>query len=80
MPTYAQLITYPYLIFQKSDTFMDCLKLWNVKPVGDTTFINLKEHMRQEYLALQEVGGLAINSSTMNHVSLVQELKTHQTA
>ena len=35
-------------------------------------------HIRSEYLTLQEVGGLTINGSMMNHASLVHELKTQQ--
>ena len=56
---------------------MEGLKSWNKKSAGDKTFANLKLHMRSEYLALHEVGGLTING-TMNHASLVRELKTHQ--
>ena len=76
--TDTQLVTYAYLIFQKTGIFMEGLKSWNAKPTADRTFVNFKMHMRSEYLDLQEVGGLTINNSTLSQVNLVKELKSHQ--
>ena len=76
--TDTQLVTYAYLIFQKTGIFMEGLKSWNARPTPDKTFVNLKMHMQREYLDLQEVGGLTVNNSTLSQVNLVQELKIHQ--
>ena len=76
--TDTQLVTYAYLIFQKSGIFMDGLKSWNTKTAQDCTFVNFKFHMRKEYLDSQEVGGLTINNSTLNQVNMIQETKDHQ--
>ena len=70
-----QLVTYAYLIFQKSGIFMDSLRRWNTKPIADQTFDNFKKFMRTEYLDLQAVGGLTVATSSIN---MVQELKDHQ--
>ena len=50
--TDTQLVTYAYLIFQKTGVFMDGLKSWNEKDVADRTFTKFKLHMCKEYLAL----------------------------
>ena len=34
--------------------------------------------MRQEYLDLQEVGGLTVNNSLLNQANVIQDLKDHQ--
>ena len=76
--TDTQQVTYAYLIFQKTGIFMDGLKMWNSKPNNTKTFSNFRLHMRQEYLDLQDVGGLTINNSINNQANLIQELKDHQ--
>ena len=58
---------------------MESLKRWNQKVAADKTYNNMKAYMRKEYLDLQEVGGLTVNS-TLNQANLVQELKEHQDA
>ena len=75
--TDTQLVTYAYLIFQKSDIFMDALTIWNIKIASDRTLANLRTHIRKEYLDLQEVGGLTINNSSLSQVNMVQELKRY---
>ena len=47
--TDKQLVTYAYLIFQKSGIFMQSLKDWNVKLPGAQTFPNV---MRQQHCEL----------------------------
>ena len=76
--TDKQLVTYAYLIFQRSGIFMDGLNAWNAKGSQDKIFTNFKCHMRKNYLDLQEAGGLTVNTSTLNHVNLLQEPKKHQ--
>ena len=73
--TDTQLVDYGYLIFQKSGIFQDSLRKWNNKPDADQTFRNFKTFMRKEYLDLQDVGGLTVQTSSLN---LVKELKEHQ--
>ena len=73
--TDTQLVTYAYLVFQKTGIFMTSLKEWNAKPDADKTFVNFKVFMRQQYLDLQAVGGLMIQHSSLN---IVQELKDNQ--
>ena len=75
----TQLVTYVYLIFQKSSIFMDSLTAWNMKIASDRTFANLKIHMRKDYLDLQEVGG-PINNLSLSQANMIQELKVHQEA
>ena len=53
--TDTQLVTYTYLIFEKSGIFMDGLKVWNAKIAQDHIFTSFKTHIREEYLDLQEV-------------------------
>ena len=79
--TDTQLVDMSYLIFQKSGIFMDSLLRWNKKASVDQTFTNLKSFMRNEYLALQEVGGLTVNNSILNQANIAQqinEIKEHQ--
>ena len=76
--TDTQLVTYAYLIFQKTGIFMDGLKKWNSKPPVDKTFASFKVHMRQEYSDLQDIGGLTINNSLLSQANMIKELKEHQ--
>ena len=76
--TDKQLVTYVYLIFQKSGIFMNGLKLWNKKTAQDSTFTNFKTPLRKEYSDLQEVGSITINNSSLNQVKMIQEIKDHQ--
>ena len=46
--TDTQLVTYAYLIFQKTGIFMDGLKKWNGQASNSKTFANFRLHMRQE--------------------------------
>ena len=70
-----QLITYAYLVFQKAGIFMTSLKDWNAKNPQLKTFACFKIYTRQQYLDLEAVGGLAIQTSSFN---LIQELKKNQ--
>ena len=76
--TDMQLVTYAYLIFQKTGIFMDGLKVWNSKASNLKTFVNFKVHMRKEYSDLQDVGGLTIQNTMPNQANMIQELKDHQ--
>ena len=71
----TQLVTYPYLIFQKKDIWMESLKMWIKNPIVNKTFENLKKFTREEYWELQAVGELTIQSSSLN---LIRELKEYQ--
>ena len=72
--TDTQLVTYAYLIFQKTGIFMDGLKSWNSKASNLKTFKNFKIHLRKEYSDLQEVGGLTINNAMPNQANMIKEL------
>ena len=74
----TQLVTYAYLIFQRTGIFMEGLKSWNSKASNLKTFKEFKKHMRQEYSDLQDVGGLTVNNSLTNQSNIIQELKAHQ--
>jgi len=76
--TDMQLVTYAYLIFQKTRIFTDGLKVWNSKPSNLKTFVNFKIHMRKEYSDLQDVGGLTIQNTMPGQANMIQELKDHQ--
>ena len=76
--TDTQLVTYAYLIFQRTGIFMEGLKKWNSKASRDKSFANFKIHMRQEYSDLQDVGGLSVNNTLLNQANILQELKDHQ--
>ena len=73
--TDKQLVTYAYLIFQKSGIFMQSLKDWNVKLPGLQTFPNFKIFMRQQHRELKKVGGLTIQNSSLN---MMKEIKMNQ--
>ena len=34
--------------------------------------------MQQEYINLQAVGGLTIKNMSLNHINIIEELKSHQ--
>ena len=70
--TDTQLITYAYLVFQKTGIFMTSLKEWNAKIPASKTFAGFKLFMRQQYLDLDAVGGLTVQNSSLN---MMQELK-----
>ena len=57
---------------------MDRLKWWNSKATASNTFTNFKMNIRQEYLDLQDIGGLTINNTMFNQANIFQELKDHQ--
>ena len=54
---------------------MNSLKEWNTRPHMNKTFVNFKIFMRQQYLDLQAVGGLTMQTSSLN---IVQQLKENQ--
>ena len=64
--TDTQLVTYAYLVFQKSGTFMNSLKEWNARSHVNKAFVNFKMFMRQQYLDLQAVGGLTLTTFLLN--------------
>ena len=73
--TDTQLVTYAYLCFQKVGIFQNSLLRWNAKLVADKTFALFKIFMRKEYLDLDAVGGLTVESSSLN---LIRELQSIQ--
>ena len=70
-----QLITYVYLVFQKAGIFMTILKDWNTKIPQLKYFARFKIYMRRQYLDLEAVGDLIIQTSSLN---MMQELKNNQ--
>ena len=70
-----QLITYAYLVFQKTGIFMISLKDWNNKVVKAKSFANFATIMRRQYRELKAVGVLIIQNSTLN---MMQEIKNYQ--
>ena len=73
--TDTQLVTYAYLVFQQSGIFMNSLKEWNTRPHVNKMFVNFKIFIHQQYLDLQAVGGLTMQTSSLN---IVQQLKENQ--
>ena len=57
---------------------MDALKRWNEKNLGDKTFANFKIDMRNEHLALREVGALSMNDSELSQANMLQLLTENQ--
>ena len=70
-----QLVDWAYLIFNRYGVFTDFLIKWNAKSQDDKTFTNMKEHMRDVYHALNDVGKLKIKDSTIN---MMEKLTQHQ--
>jgi len=57
---------------------MDALLEWNRKTSNNKTYANFKKHMRTAYHALNEVGALTIQDSSINQVNLIQEISSQQ--
>ena len=76
--TDGQLVTLGYLIFSKTRIFMDALKTWNEKSDGDKTFVKFKTHMRNEHLALRQVGALMMKDSELSQANMLQLLTDNQ--
>ena len=70
-----QLVANGYLIFNRTKTYMDALKLWNAKVPGDKTFANFKTHLRTEFHALRKVEALTVKYSNIN---ILRDLTEHQ--
>ena len=73
--TDKQLVTYAYLIFQKSGIFMQSLKDWDVQPPRTQFFSNSKVFMRRQHREVRKVGGLTIQNSSPN---MMKEIKASQ--
>ena len=54
---------------------MTSLKEWNAKPLVDRTFGDFTIFMRDQYLKLQAVSGLAAQNSSLN---IAQEKKSRE--
>ena len=76
--TDGQLVTLGYLIFSKTRVFMDALKHWNEKSSSDKTFAKFKTHMRNEHLALRQVGALTLKDSELSQANMLQLLTDNQ--
>ena len=76
--TDGQLVTLGYLIFSKTRLFMDALKTWNEKADSDRTFTKFKTHMRNEHLALRQVGALTMKDSELSQANMLQLLTDNQ--
>ena len=76
--TDRQLLAIAYMIFNRTRVFMDALLEWNRKKSNDKTYANFKKHMRTAYHALNEVGALTIQDSSINQVNLIQEISSQQ--
>lgn len=73
--TDTQLVIYAYLCFQKANIFQNSLIKWNARAAVNQTFSEFKLFMREEYQALEAVGGLTVDTLSIN---LIRELKEHQ--
>ena len=71
----SQLVDYAYLIFNRCQVFSDHLISWNNKANADQTYTNMKTHMREAYLELEQVGRLSIKDSNIN---MLEQMTTHQ--
>ena len=69
------MVTYAYLVFQKTGVFMQSLKEWNTQSTTPKTFENFQRYMRSQYRELKAAGGLTIQNSSLN---MTQEIKNHQ--
>ena len=76
--TDGQLVTLGYLIFSKTRLFMDALKDWNEKGDADKTYTKFKTHMRNEHLALRQVGALTMKDSELSQANMLQLLTENQ--
>lgn len=76
--TDRQLVAIAYIIFNRTRVFMDALLDWNKKSIINKTYVNFKKHMRSSYHALNEVGALTIQDSSINQANLIQELSSQQ--
>ena len=69
-----QWVDIGYLIFAKSTLFQETMITWNAKTTANS-YTDFKAHITNRYHALDEVGGLTIQDSSLN---LVQTLTAHQ--
>ena len=72
--TDAQVVQLGYLIFNRTRAYTDALKVWNEKPATDRTYANFKTHLRKEFHALRQVGGLTMKDSSLN---MLQDITNH---
>ena len=67
-----------YLIFNRAGVFRDSLKTWNARPDNLKTYDALKVFMRDEHAALDMVGALTIQDSSLQHANMLQALQIQQ--
>ena len=77
--TDKQLCQITYLIFNRTRTFQDALKMWNNHPTNDKTFANFKAHTRKEHQALNQVGALTVHASNLYQANILQQVVNQQT-
>ena len=73
--TDTQLVTYAYLVLQKTGVIIQSLKEWNNQSVTLKVFENFQKCTRSQYYELKATRGLPINNITLN---MIQEIKNHQ--
>ena len=71
------LVQLAYLIFNKTNAFMDSLQKRNSKPLAEKTSIKFKLYMREGYHSLRQVSALTIRDSEFSRVNLIQQLTDH---
>ena len=76
--TDKQLCQLAYLIFHRTRTFQDSLKIWNATPTENKTFANFKAHMRKEHQSLKQVGALTVQSSALYQANMLQQVANQQ--
>ena len=74
--TDAQLVSYAYIVFQRTGIFMESLRQWNNKLPADKTFTNFKIFMHKESFDLQEVGGLTVQNSSINLIKQLENVSS----
>ena len=68
----------PYLILNRTGVFRDSLKTWNARPDHLKTYDELKVFMCDEHAALDMVGALTLQDSSLQHANMLQALQTQQ--
>ena len=74
----STMIRLGYAILNRARIFKKYLLTWNNKRIEDQTWTNFQSHFRKAYRDLKKVNAFQIQQSTLNHASILEDLKSHQ--
>ena len=74
----SDMIRYGYTILNRARIFKEYLLKWNNKPPNEKTWDTFQQFFRKAYRDLKQVNALQIQDSTLNHTTIMEELKHHQ--